>query len=67
MSCILVLGCALDFGVGIWLHAQVEGIDNSPSNTVFAEFAVIGGRATLGVPNEDSLSFVIIHPQRLQR
>ena len=52
----LLCGCAVDFGMGVWLHAHVEAIDNTASTTVFTGLEFRGAGAQIGVPGPDSLS-----------
>jgi hypothetical protein len=56
VSCLVIAGCALDFGLGIFLQARMESAENTLTDTVFAGFEVVKGKATLGLPQAHSLS-----------
>jgi hypothetical protein len=46
----------VDFGLGIFLQVRAESAENSFTDTVFAGLEVVKGKATLGSPQEHSLS-----------
>ena len=52
----VLCGCVIDFGAGVGLHAYIEGLDNTPSQTVFQGLVFRGAGAAIGTPSEDSLS-----------
>ena len=36
MAIALLAGCAIDFGLGVYLHARIESLENAPGRTRFA-------------------------------
>ena len=56
VRCLVVAGCVLDFGLGVFLQARMERAENTPGDTVFAGFKVVNGKATVGAPQAHSLS-----------
>jgi hypothetical protein len=53
----LLAGCAVDFGLGIYLHARIESVENTPGRTSFALTFDPDGRPTPSTPSPDSPSF----------
>jgi hypothetical protein len=47
---LLVLGCAFDFYYGVFLHARVEGLENTPDHVVFTD-PVYNGLENFSVPS----------------
>lgn len=47
---IVVVGCAIDFAVGVTPQVIVENMENTASETVFAGLAISNGRITIGQP-----------------
>jgi hypothetical protein len=53
----IVAGCCVDFGLGVFLHARVESLENTARATVFPEVAYQGGgRFGMAQPFTNSLS-----------
>ncbi|PYT02411.1 MAG: hypothetical protein DMF60_21445 [Acidobacteria bacterium] len=40
---LLIAGCVIDFSFGVFLHARVESLENTPSRTLFGDFQFTGG------------------------
>jgi len=36
LTMLILAGCAVDFSLGVWLHAHVEGLDNTAESNVFS-------------------------------
>jgi hypothetical protein len=53
---LLIAGCVVDFSLGVFLQARVEGFDNTPQKTVFEGFNLVGNDLQLGAMGPDSLS-----------
>jgi hypothetical protein len=53
---IVLLGCLIDFSLGVLLQTQVQSLENGRDKTFFAGLAVQNGRPALGTPQEHSLS-----------
>lgn len=54
---IVVAGCLIDFGLGVYLHARVQSLENAPGREVFAKLAYHGGgRFGMAPPGADALS-----------
>lgn len=54
-AALLLVGCAVDFGFGIFLHVRVENMQNTPEHTVFTGLAVQDNRILAGDQGPDSL------------
>jgi len=53
----LIIGCVLDFSLGVFLPARIEHLENTPDRTVFGRFALMqGGHAALEPPSRSLLS-----------
>jgi hypothetical protein len=52
----IVVGCGIDFLLGVYLHVRVEHLENTPGHVVFAGQTFADGRFRLAPPSEDSLS-----------
>jgi hypothetical protein len=51
----LVVGCLLDFSLGIALHARVQSFENTPQRTIFEGFSIQNNRVLTGGQGPDSL------------
>lgn len=40
---VIVAGCLLDFGLGVFLQARVQSLENTPQHEVFGKFTYYGG------------------------
>ena len=56
LAAVVLCGCALDFASGVWLQVQIEGMENTPSQTLFRGVEFRGAGASVGAPGPDSLS-----------
>ncbi len=53
----LVAGCLVDFGLGIFLQARVESLENTPTRTVFPGITYLGsGRFGMSQATADTLT-----------
>ncbi|HUI57041.1 MAG TPA: hypothetical protein VLY04_18830 [Bryobacteraceae bacterium] len=55
VASLLLAGCAVDFSLGVFLHARVESEENTTQHRVFAEITFSGGDLQTAPP-PDSLS-----------
>jgi hypothetical protein len=53
---VILLGCLIDFSLGVLLQTQLQSLENGRDQTVFAGLAMRNGRPTLGTPQEHSPS-----------
>lgn len=53
---VILLGCLIDFSLGVLLQTQLQSLENGRNQTVFAGLAMRNGRPTLGTPQEHSPS-----------
>jgi hypothetical protein len=53
---LIVAGCALDFSIGILLHARVQHLDNTAEHTYFTGLSFGNGQFLIGAPGPDSLN-----------
>jgi hypothetical protein len=53
---LVVAGCLIDFSFGIFLHARIEGLENTSQKTIFPSLIVASGKQPNPVPTSDSLS-----------
>lgn len=56
LAAVVLCGCAVDFGFGVWLHIHVEDRENTPARTVFRGLEFHGAGASIGTSGPDSLS-----------
>jgi hypothetical protein len=56
LAMLILAGSLVDFGLGVFLHARIENLENEPGRTVYSGLAVVNGVFTLGPPTPDSLS-----------
>jgi 4-amino-4-deoxy-L-arabinose transferase-like glycosyltransferase len=53
---LVVAGCLIDFSLGVFLHAHIESLENTPQKTVFSGLRLAGNNAYLNEPTPYSLS-----------
>ena len=53
---LIVAGCAIDFSMGIFLHARVQHLDNTTEHTYFTGLGFSDGQFLIGAPGPDSLN-----------
>jgi hypothetical protein len=53
---LIVAGCAIDFSMGIFLHARVQHLDNTAERTYFTGLSFGNGQFLIGAPGRDSLN-----------
>ena len=53
---LVVAGCAIDFSMGIFLHARVQHLDNTPGHTYFTGLSYDGGQFFIGAAGPDSMN-----------
>ena len=56
VALIIVAGCAIDFCFGVFLHARVEHLENTPQRTVFSGLTIGNAGIDIATPGPDSLS-----------
>lgn len=56
IAILLLAGCAVDFSLGVLLHAQVESRENSAQHMVFPEMVFVNGTIATTRPGADTLS-----------
>lgn len=54
----VVAGCAIDFTLGVFLHARIEHLENTADRTVFAGLAFADGQFRTAPPGDDALTSV---------
>jgi hypothetical protein len=52
----IVAGCCLDFGLGVFLQARVEGLENTPREIVYPDTVYVGYGRFQTAPAEHALS-----------
>jgi hypothetical protein len=52
----LLVGCTIDFSLGIFLHLRVENMENTPERTVFSGLTVENNRIVMGAQGPDTLA-----------
>ena len=53
---LIVAGCAIDFSMGIFLHARVQHLDNTAEHTYFTGLSYGNGQFFIGAAGPDSLT-----------
>ena len=53
---LIVAGCAIDFSMGVFLHARVQHLDNTAEHTYFTGLSFGNGQFLIGAPGPDSLN-----------
>jgi hypothetical protein len=56
VALMIVAGCAIDFGLGIFLQARVEHLENTSDRTVFGGLTLNAAGIDIATANPDSLS-----------
>ena len=56
LACVVILGCLVDFSLGVFLQARIEHLENTPERQVFPGLVFAGGQFEPAPPGEDSLS-----------
>lgn len=56
LTLVILLGCAVDFGFGVLLHAHVESLDNTAVSAVFPGLEFANGQIQRIPPSSDALS-----------
>jgi hypothetical protein len=52
---LIVAGCAIDFSLGIFFHARIQHLDNTPQHTYFTGLSYDRGQFAVGAPGPESL------------
>jgi hypothetical protein len=52
----IVAGCAIDFSLGVFFHAHVQHLDNTPEHTYFTGLSYGNGQFVIGGAGPDSLN-----------
>ena len=55
IALLIVTGCAIDFSLGVFLHARVQHLENTAAHTYFTGLAFGDGHFLIGAPGPDSL------------
>jgi hypothetical protein len=55
LAWIVVAGCALDFSLGIFLHARIQHLENTPRHTYYAGIGLSPQGFVIGAPGPDAL------------
>jgi hypothetical protein len=55
LAMLLVIGCAIDFSLGVLLHLRVEHLENTPAHTYFSGPSVMNGQVVVA-PSPEGLS-----------
>jgi hypothetical protein len=53
---LVVAGCAIDFSMGIFLHARVQHLDNTPGHIYFTGLSYDRGQFSIGAAGPDSMN-----------
>jgi hypothetical protein len=56
IALVIVAGCAIDFGLGVFLQARVEHLENTGNRTVFGGLTLSAAGIDIATANSDSLS-----------
>jgi hypothetical protein len=51
----ILAGCAIDFGLGVYLHARVEHLDNTEAHTYYTGLGIKNGQFQVGMFGPDSV------------
>lgn len=51
----VVAGCAIDFGLGVFLQARVQHLDNTVAHTYYTGLGVLNGQFQVGMIGPDSI------------
>ena len=55
IAALIVAGCAIDFSMGVLLHARVQHLDNTEQTTYFSGLGFGNGRFLIGAPGPDTI------------
>ena len=53
---LIVAGCAVDFSLGIFFHARIQHLENTPAHTYFTGLGFGKGQFFIGVAGPDSMT-----------
>jgi hypothetical protein len=53
---LMIVGCGIDFSLGVFLHARVQHLENTPEKTVFTGLSFSNGRFAVGPVGTDAMS-----------
>src|ERR1019366_8781663 len=53
---LIVAGCAIDFSLGIFFHARIQHLENTPAHTYFTGLGFGKGQFFIGVAGPDSMT-----------
>jgi hypothetical protein len=56
MTLFVIVGCAADFSLGIFLQERVQNLENSPQRTIFTGVSIQSESIQTGIPGPDSLT-----------
>lgn len=56
VALLIVAGCAIDFGLGVFLQARVEHLENTPGHTVFSGLMLSKAGIDIATPGPHALS-----------
>ncbi len=54
----VIAGCAIDFGLGVFLHARVEHLENTQAHTYYTGLGVKAGQFQVGMFGPDSVGHI---------
>ena len=54
----IVAGCAIDFGLGVYLHDRVQHLDNTREHTYYTGLGIKNGRFDVGMFGPDSVGHI---------
>ncbi len=54
----VLAGCAIDFGLGVFLHARVEHLENTQAHTYYTGLGVKAGQFQVGMFGPDSVGHI---------
>jgi hypothetical protein len=56
VALLIVAGCVIDFGLGVFLQVRIEHLENTPDSTVFSGLTLSSAGIDIATPREGSLS-----------
>jgi hypothetical protein len=56
IALLVIAGCAIDFGAGVFFHARVQHLDNTAGHMYFSGLSVGQGQFFIGQPAPESLN-----------
>jgi hypothetical protein len=54
----ILAGCAIDFGIGVYLHARVQHLDNTEAHTYYTGLGLKNGQFQTGMFGPDSVGHI---------